>query len=481
MEFHTLTKISKLNPELKDQLKREDWCYFCRKLGRITQICTIFLWSQKTKKRESSASNSSSQFLFWPTTGESVTRNLWIYWRHGPSRNSNRTDYLDKLSGTKPFSRALYRIFTSETNEVETAVHELLTQGYTRPNTQSLVWAPAGQNSPTWYSQDCICNLIWSFWIPHRSLWSHWCSLDIPDADELTPGILTLRFCLPRCQVLKILKNNKLHARLAKCKFCHKFFEFLGYIVSYDVGWPSLDKLVAVMSWLNPNNVKTLQSFFGFGNFYRRFIPGLARTALSSLAKNAAFDWKSDSQNAFDQLRHCLFRQPVLKHHDPSQPTRIESESSGYTVAAVLNQESTYGWHTVAYLSKTMTSAERNYSIQEKGLLALVYALKKLRDYLFGIQITVYTDHSSIDTWETNRELSGRKLVGSSSSVSLLSKFSIKSVSSTLWPTPVPDDKTTERSTLFLPYRIRRCYDKDDFFRDIAAYFCDADGKIPLD
>jgi hypothetical protein len=45
----------------------------------------------------------------------------------------------------------------------------------------------------------------------------------------------------------------------------------------------------------------------------------------------------------------------------------------------------------------------------KSSLLALIYALKKLRHYLFGMEITAYTDHSSLATWETNRELSGRK------------------------------------------------------------------------
>jgi hypothetical protein len=101
------------------------------------------------------------------------------------------------------------------------------------------------------------------------------------------------------------------------------------------------------------------------------------------LTKDAAF-WKPDCKNAFDQLREYLLREPVLKHHDSSLPTRIETDSSAYAVGSVLKQERLEGWHAVAYLSRTMTSAERNYPIQEQEQVALIYALKKLRHCFFG-------------------------------------------------------------------------------------------------
>jgi hypothetical protein len=89
--------------------------------------------------------------------------------------------------------------------------------------------------------------------------------------------------------------------------------------------------------------------------------------------------------------------------------TQIETESSGYAAGAVLNQEHADGWHPVALLSRTMTGSERNYPIQEQELLASIYAKKKWRHYLFGMEITAFTDHFSLFTWGTNRELSGKK------------------------------------------------------------------------
>ena len=69
-----------------------------------------------------------------------------------------------------------------------------------------------------------------------------------------------------------------------------------------------------------------------------------------------------------------------------------------------------------------MTSAERNYPIQEQELLALICAMIKWSHYLFGMEITAYIDHSSLYTWETNRELSGRKARW----IELLCEFPVK-------------------------------------------------------
>jgi putative transposase len=94
----------------------------------------------------------------------------------------------------------------------------------------------------------------------------------------------------------------------------------LGHIISYNGVRSSQDKLIAFKSWPITKNVNKMQSFLGFVNFYRRLIPGFARTALlltKFLSKDAVFDSKPDFQNAFYKLRDCLLRQPVMKRIIP--------------------------------------------------------------------------------------------------------------------------------------------------------------------
>ena len=53
--------------------------------------------------------------------------------------------------------------------------------------------------------------------------------------------------------------------------------EFLGYIISNTGIEMDPKRVLSINSWPIPVNVKTLQSFLGFANFYRMFIPIIQR------------------------------------------------------------------------------------------------------------------------------------------------------------------------------------------------------------
>ena len=203
--------------------------------------------------------------------------------------------------------------------------------------------------------------------------------------------------------------------------------EFPGHVLDCNEVGPTDCKLKAVRYWPILTSRKNLQAFLGFVNYYRRFIPHLARIAqpLNDLLKaDTRFNWTPNCQQASEDLRLALVKGPSVKICDPSLETRIETDASGHALGAVLSQQHSDGWQPVAFLSRTMTKPERNYPIQDQEPLVLVFALRKWRHYLFGTEITAYTDHPSLGTWETNRDLSGRK----SSWTELLSEFSVEIV-----------------------------------------------------
>jgi hypothetical protein len=102
---------------------------------------------------------------------------------------------------------------------------------------------------------------------------------------------------------------------------------------------------------------------------------------------------------------------PVLIMPDFAKRFTIHSDASGERVGAVLTQwdESTNKERVVMYASRALIPAETRYTTTEQELLAVIFALKKFRPYVYGQQFDVFTDHQPLVHIRTSTtELSGR-------------------------------------------------------------------------
>ena len=158
---------------------------------------------------------------------------------------------------------------------------------------------------------------------------------------------------------------------------------------------PDPQKIAAVSNWEIPNNVGELRSFFGLASYYWCYICQFADVAapLNHLTnKGVPFIWDNNCQVAFEVLKKCLTQSPILAH--PSfTPTasqfQLHTNASAIGLGAVLEQCG----EVVAYASRTLTQAERNYSVIQHECLAIIYALKQFCHYLLGRHVTLLTDH----------------------------------------------------------------------------------------
>ncbi|KAJ8356790.1 hypothetical protein SKAU_G00195840 [Synaphobranchus kaupii] len=110
--------------------------------------------------------------------------------------------------------------------------------------------------------------------------------------------------------------------------------------------------------------------------------------------------WEGQSM-AFDQLRAALTEAPVLVYPDAQRTFIVDTDASNTGVGAVLSQEDEDGEQVVAYYSRALGKAERNYCITRRELLAVVRALHHFRPYLQGSHFLLCTDHASL-TWLLN-------------------------------------------------------------------------------
>ena len=206
--------------------------------------------------------------------------------------------------------------------------------------------------------------------------------------------------------VLSRLRQHELYAKRSKCEFNKSILKFLGHIVCADGIKVDPEKIQALMDWPPPKNVTDVRQFMGLANYFRKFIQGLSSLAkpLTDLTKtDTSWAWDASEQKAFDGIKQALCSAPTLRMPDTQKPFTVVCDASDFGIGAVLMQAD----HPVAYFSKLLNQAQRNYTVTERELLAVVEALKLWRCYLGDQEFLVVTDHSPLTHFATKKDLMG--------------------------------------------------------------------------
>jgi hypothetical protein len=160
-------------------------------------------------------------------------------------------------------------------------------------------------------------------------------------------------------------------------------------------------------------NVKQLKGFLGLMSYYRRFVPKFSQLACplhKLLKKDAKYEWNDEQERAFQTLKQKLISPPILRCPDYSRGFILTTDASNEGLGAVLSQGETGKDLPVAFASRTLNKAERNYSTTEKDLLAIVWGMRYFRPYLFGTKFVVVTDHKPF-TWIMSVKDPGSRLL----------------------------------------------------------------------
>jgi hypothetical protein len=142
------------------------------------------------------------------------------------------------------------------------------------------------------------------------------------------------------CLVLDCMREHKLYLRPEKCEFEKVRIEYLGVIISHNKVEMDLVKIAGVADWPTPSNKKEVQSFVGFIDFYRRFIPGFShhtRALFDLTMKDVKFIWGLPQENSFMKLKELITSAPVLVLPNDDLPFRLEADGSGIATGAVLS------------------------------------------------------------------------------------------------------------------------------------------------
>jgi RNase H-like domain found in reverse transcriptase/Reverse transcriptase (RNA-dependent DNA polymerase)/Integrase zinc binding domain len=195
--------------------------------------------------------------------------------------------------------------------------------------------------------------------------------------------------------VMERLRNVNLKLNPEKCIFMRKSVLYLGHEISEKGILPDSSKIEVVKTYPVPKNGDETKRFVAFANYYRKFIRNFATITapLNRLSKKGViFDWNEECQKSFETLKQQLISPITLDYPDFSENNTfiLTTDASKIGLGAVLSNSNK---RPIAFASRALNNAEKNYSTTEIELLAIVWAVKKYRPYLFGRHFEIFTDH----------------------------------------------------------------------------------------
>ncbi|KMQ84177.1 reverse ribonuclease integrase, partial [Lasius niger] len=174
-------------------------------------------------------------------------------------------------------------------------------------------------------------------------------------------------------------------------------FKYLGHIVDRHGIRTDPDKVSAITGWPTPTTLRKVRQFLGVASWYRRFIADFSAIAapLTRLTRKRV-RWTEVEEAAFVRLKEALTIAPVLACPDFTRPFMLQTDASTHGLGLVLTQQLSEGERVIAYASRTLNAAERNYSATELECLAVIWGIRRMREYLEGYRFTVVTDHQAL-------------------------------------------------------------------------------------
>ena len=212
-------------------------------------------------------------------------------------------------------------------------------------------------------------------------------------------------------QLLKTLIQSGIKLGAGKTVLAQQKVNFLGFVISAEGISPSPSKISAIRDFPRPRTVKEVRRICGMGSYYRRSVKDYAKitSPLTDLTKSGCkFEWTEKCEIAFNTLKESLTNAPTLAFPKHDLPFRLYTDASTKCVGYVLEQTQDNIPRLITCGGHKLTPTQRNYSIGELELYAVVFAVKSCKVYLSTQQFTIFSDHLNLKSYFKNPNLSGR-------------------------------------------------------------------------
>ena len=198
---------------------------------------------------------------------------------------------------------------------------------------------------------------------------------------------------------LKKLDADNLRINLPKCHFAKQQISWLGYNITQSGISPPESKTSSIMSLQPPTTLKKLRSYLGSVHYISKFIPNLAQLChplRPLLRKSTKYIWTDTHTLHFNAIKTRIANHTENIHYNPQLETRIKCDASRSGLGAALEQLTADGWKPISFASRFLNVSEERYSINELELLGVVWSIEDFKNYLYGKEFTVITDHRAL-------------------------------------------------------------------------------------
>ena len=200
--------------------------------------------------------------------------------------------------------------------------------------------------------------------------------------------------------VFQIISEKGLTVKKEKCEFFKNEVKFLGHILSAQGLKPLPERIEAVKNAPEPKSTEEVKAYVGLLNYYGKYIHNLSHELAplyDLLKKGNRFVWGKVEKEAFEKSKTFLTSDSLLVHFNPNEQIVLTCDASPRGIAAILSHKFSDGTEKpVAFVSRSLNKAERNYSQLDREALSLVFGVTKFHKFIYGIPFTLVTDHKPL-------------------------------------------------------------------------------------
>ena len=218
----------------------------------------------------------------------------------------------------------------------------------------------------------------------------------------------------------RLIKTN-LYLNIDKCDFFVIEMKYLKLIIiTKEIKINSI-KINVIVNWKTSRNLKNVQTFFDFANFYRKFILNYFKLItfliklIKILKKDFVFSWDSNDskKKTFQTLKIAFITISILIHFDFDKKTWIENDASNYVIVAMMSQMIDEILRLVIFMFKKMSFVECNYEIYDKELLAIIKVFEKWRSKCAKTfvkdSMKILTNHKNLKHFMTSKQFNRKQ------------------------------------------------------------------------